>query len=45
MGEMIASGYLSHAEGRLSIIVLHEAYGLFSPCSNVPAFCDRLASA
>jgi carboxymethylenebutenolidase len=45
MGEMIASGYLSQAEGRLSIIVLHEAYGLFSPCSNIPAFCDQLASA
>jgi carboxymethylenebutenolidase len=45
MGEKTASGYVSRADGKLSIAVLHEAYGLFSPCSNVPAFCDRLASA
>ncbi|MGH7266007.1 MAG: dienelactone hydrolase family protein [Candidatus Rokuibacteriota bacterium] len=37
-------GYLAGSPGRLSVVVLHEAYGLFSPKSNVPGVCDRLAA-
>ena len=36
-------GYFAPATGRLGAIVLHEAYGLLSPMSNVPEVCHRLA--
>lgn len=39
------SGHLARGPARLTVVVLHEAYGLFSPRSNVPEFCDRLAGA
>jgi carboxymethylenebutenolidase len=45
VGEDLSTGYFAGARGTLAVIVLHEAYGLFSPSSNVPAFCDRLAGA
>lgn len=45
MGEQTADGYLAQGNPRLALVVLHEAYGLFSPSSNVPEVCDRLAAA
>ncbi len=45
MGERTAAGYLARGPARMSVVVLHEAYGLFSMQSNVPQFCDRLAGA
>jgi carboxymethylenebutenolidase len=42
---MLENGYLRQAAGGASVIVLHESYGLLSPSSNVPEFCDRLAAA
>ena len=45
MVAIVESGYLRRAAGRVSVVVLHEAYGLRSPSSNVPDFCDRLARA
>jgi len=45
VGEVLSTGYFAGAHGPLAVIVLHEAYGLFSPNSNVPDFCDRLAGA
>lgn len=42
---MLENGYLRRAAGAVSVIVLHESYGLLSPSSNVPEFCDRLAAA
>ena len=45
MVAIVESGYLRRASGSVSVVVLHEAYGLRSPSSNVPDFCDRLATA
>lgn len=45
MGEKTPSGYLAPSHPGLSVLVLHEAYGLYSPTSNVPEVCDRLATA
>ncbi len=45
MGEQTATGYLARGPASLSVVVLHEAFGLFGPHSNVPAVCDRLAAA
>jgi carboxymethylenebutenolidase len=45
MGERTQAGYLARGVADLSIVVLHESYGLFSPLSNVPEMCDRLAAA
>src|ERR1700687_2519248 len=44
MGERIQVGYLARGVADLSVVVLHESYGLFSPLSNVPEVCDRLAA-
>jgi carboxymethylenebutenolidase len=45
MGERTQAGYLARGNADLSVVVLHESYGLFSPLSNVPEVCDRLAAA
>jgi carboxymethylenebutenolidase len=45
VAEKTPSGYLARSHPGLSVLVLHEAYGLYSPTSNVPEVCDRLASA
>ena len=45
MGERTQAGYLAREDADLSVVVLHESYGLFSPLSNVPEVCDRLAAA
>ena len=44
MGAPHRLGWLSRGGGRLSVVVLHEAYGLLSPRSNVPEICDRLTA-
>jgi carboxymethylenebutenolidase len=45
MGDLTAHGYLAPADSRVSVVVLHEAYGLSGPRSNIPETCDRLAAA
>lgn len=37
------TGHMVSGFRSLSVVVLHEAYGLRSSSSNVPEFCDRLA--